>query len=231
MCLRIPPALWQSHRAAELLRSYWAVRWDGTPACTGSRFERLGGGGDRLSVANRFTADDVIAVTTLGVSIPATAALQLLEPDPAHAFSELLAQLPVTAQLVDVDASLIGREGPAWQLWERLNDLRWIGPVIAGKLMARKRPALFPVYDSVIKWVFDRPENDLLFWSDMRCELQADDGRLITHLERARTTAGLGDDISVLRVLDTMAWHYGKEVMPSRRQLAHPCPPQWLIES
>ncbi|MGP4004181.1 DUF6308 family protein [Streptomyces sp. 8N706] len=213
MCLHIPPVLWDRRCAADLLRSYWGTHWDGSPVYTGSRFERLAGGGDRSPTENHFTADDVVAVAALGVSIPAPAALRLLEPDRPDHFSGLLAQLPVDVDLADADDDLIGEKGWGWRLWELLRGLNGIGPVSAGKLLARKRPHLFPVYDSVIKRVFDRPEEDLLFWVDVQCELRKDNRRLVNHLEDVRDAAGIGDDISVLRVLDTMAWRHGKKTM------------------
>ncbi|WP_329144609.1 DUF6308 family protein [Streptomyces sp. NBC_01456] len=146
MTLKIPAALWDRQYAAGLLQRYWATRADGAPVYTGSRFERLGGGGDRREVRNCFTAEDFVAVATVG----------------------------------------------------------------AGKLLARKRPRLLPVYDAVVKKVFERPVSDLTFWSDMRTELRSDEGALVSHLEQIRDLAGIGRDIGVLRVLDVAAWMHGK---------------------
>ncbi|MET8180238.1 DUF6308 family protein [Streptomyces sp. NPDC005336] len=42
---------------------------------------------------------------------------------------------------------------------------------------------------------------------------RADDRKLITHLEDVRKRAGIGEDISVLRVLDTAAWLHVKDAM------------------
>ncbi|WP_127360468.1 DUF6308 family protein [Actinacidiphila soli] len=211
MSLHIPPCLWDEACAAELLRRYWGQHPDGSPRYTGSRFERLAGGGDKPSVANRFTADDVMAVSTLSVTIRARAALRLVEPAAEDCYSDLLEQLPTDVELVDADQDIIAKGGPAWQLWERLRETDDIGPVGAGKLLARKRPRLLPVYDSVIKRVFNRPHNDLTFWSDMRSALRADDQKLVNHLEAVRDLSGIGDDITVLRVLDTAAWLHGKD--------------------
>ncbi|MFG2801260.1 DUF6308 family protein [Streptomyces pseudovenezuelae] len=61
---------------------------------TGSRFEHLAGGGDRQPVANLVTADDLIAVQTLSVRIPARVALDLLEGDLGLRLSELLSRVP-----------------------------------------------------------------------------------------------------------------------------------------
>ncbi|MFB7288113.1 DUF6308 family protein [Actinacidiphila glaucinigra] len=211
MTLHVPPCLWDEGRAVQLLREYWGRHSDGSPRFTGSRFERLAGGGDEPSVAGRFTADDVMAVATLGVTLPARAALRLVEPSAEDRYGALLEQLPADVELADADQHLIARGGPAWQLWEHLRETDGIGPVAAGKLLARKRPRLLPVYDSVIKRVFSRPRNDLSFWSDVRSTLRAEERQLVRHLERVRVLAGIGDDITVLRVLDTMAWTHGKD--------------------
>ncbi|MFF5502006.1 DUF6308 family protein [Streptomyces roseolus] len=211
MTLKIPEALWDRSYLADLLRRYWKPLPDGTPAYTGSRFERLAGGGDRPETANHFTPADIIAVATLSVDIPARAALNLLEPAGHAPYTALLAQIPLDLDLAATDDERHIAEGsPAWTLWRTLREVDGIGPITAGKLLARKRPHLLPVYDAVIKRVFERPATDLTFWSDVRHALRADDHRLATHLEDTRTLAGIGNDIGILRTLDTAAWLHGK---------------------
>lgn len=78
-------------------------------------------------------------------------------------------------------------------------------------MLARKRPRLLPVYDSVIKKVFKRPAMDLTFWSDVRTALRSDQRKLVSHLEQVRDRAQIGKDISALRVLDVAAWLHGKD--------------------
>ncbi|MFC9732537.1 DUF6308 family protein [Streptomyces roseolus] len=211
MTLNIPEALWNRPYVAGLLRRYWALLPDGTPAYTGARFERLAGGGDRPEAANRFTPADFIAVATLSVEIPARAVLQVLEPPGRNPYAPLLSKIPVDLDLAAANERHIAEDSPAWSLWQSLRDVDDIGPIGAGKLLARKRPRLLPVYDSVIKRVFERPPTDLTFWSDVRHALRADDHRLVSHLEAARSLAGIGEDIGVLRILDTAAWLHGKD--------------------
>ncbi|MEA2685969.1 MAG: hypothetical protein QOE93_1164 [Actinomycetota bacterium] len=67
---------------------------------TGGQFERFAGGGDRPGVESRFTTDDIVAVSLLGVRIPGRAALELLE-----------------AQASELDALLIGIPGGV-DLWQ-----------------------------------------------------------------------------------------------------------------
>ncbi|MFF4380822.1 DUF6308 family protein [Kitasatospora sp. NPDC001547] len=88
---------------------------------------------------------------------------------------------------------------------------RGAGPVVAGKLLARKRPHLVPVYDVRVKAVFRRPKVDTTFWSAPADALRADGGAFRARLARLRAEAGIGEDIGVLRVLDVIAWmHQGE---------------------
>ena len=57
--------------AAALLEAYFRRDEDARPCFTGANFERIGGGGDRLDVRERFTAEDIVAVTMLSVRVPA----------------------------------------------------------------------------------------------------------------------------------------------------------------
>ncbi|MFF0752029.1 DUF6308 family protein [Streptomyces sp. NPDC004267] len=51
----------------------------GASAFTGGWFVHLAGGCSRRQVANRFTAEDLVEVQTLSVTVPAPVALDLLE--------------------------------------------------------------------------------------------------------------------------------------------------------
>ncbi|WP_405810219.1 DUF6308 family protein [Streptomyces sp. NBC_00210] len=71
-----------SDQAVSDLRCYFGTGLlDEAVPFTGSRFEHLAGGGDCQAVANVVTADDLIAVQTLSVRIPAQVAVELLEGD------------------------------------------------------------------------------------------------------------------------------------------------------
>ncbi len=104
-------------------------------------------------------------------------------------------------------------------MWERLADTKQYpgkpdgsGPVVAGKLLARKRPHLIPIYDIRIKQLFERPKTDHSFWAALAAALQADNGAFYDQLARLRDKAGIGEDIGVLRVFDVIAWmHQGRQ--------------------
>jgi len=71
--------------------------------------------------------------------------------------------------------------------------------VIAGKLVARKRPRLIPVYDSVVRERVGHPEH---FWAALNEDLRADNGALHRRLVDIRRQSAIGEDISALRIFD-----------------------------
>ncbi len=62
-----------------------------------------------------------------------------------------------------------------------------IGRTVASKLIARKRPRLFPIYDRVIGEVLDTKQAHL---EPVRTALRADDGALQRRLVSLREQAG-----------------------------------------
>jgi hypothetical protein len=90
---------------------------------------------------------------------------------------------------------LLADDGPAdraWRLLEAPDDMGW---VTAGKLLARKRPQLIPVYDRVVRCAFGAPKP---MWQWLH-ELCADrDGELPQRLQAIRaTSAGTRARVSV----------------------------------
>ncbi|WP_030348556.1 DUF6308 family protein [Streptomyces sp. NRRL S-1022] len=216
--LKIPDVYRDDEKSVRLLIEYFkGRRSSGDLFYSGAHFERLGGGGDCEHVADRFDSNDLVALTMLGVSLKPHGAIDLLT-DPDGHWNRLLSLIPRDARLEDLRSdALIARGGPAWELWERLAGNKQYagkpdgsGPVVAGKLLARKRPHLIPVYDSRIKQLFGRPKRDHSFWAALAAALRADGGALHDRLLRLRDKAGIGEDIGVLRVFDVIAWmHQG----------------------
>lgn len=197
----------EDHTAAVgKLRTYFGMD-PGSSPYTGASFERLFGGGDRREVRDVLTAEDLVAVTTLSVKVLAPAALRILGVD-GRRISDLLRQIPTSLDLADVDAHLINKSWPAWQLWDLLNDMSRIGPVTAGKLVARKRPHLIPVYDSVVAERVGHPKR---FWAALNEDLRADDGALHQRLLDIRHQSAIGEDISALRIFDIVTWMPGRD--------------------
>ncbi len=90
------------------LRRYYGVGLpSGMAAFTGSRFEHLAGGGDRPEVADRFTAEGLVAVQTLSVTVPASVALDLLEGRLGARLSGLLQAIPWDIDMGDAEADIL----------------------------------------------------------------------------------------------------------------------------
>ncbi|WAU84592.1 DUF6308 family protein [Streptomyces sp. Qhu-G9] len=197
-------ALVTSDRAVSDLRQYFGTGGQpGAVPFTGSRFEYLAGGGDRPAVANAVTADDLIAVQTLSVRIPVRAALDLLEGDLGAEVGRLLSRVPLGLDMAEAGAADLADGSPAHTAWQLLCDQPGIGWVTAGKLLARKRPRLLPVYDQVVRCVLGRPAS---FWLDLHTALRLDDRALHHELTALRRSAGLPGTVGALRVCDVVLW-------------------------
>lgn len=174
------------------------------PHYEGSRFEGLAGGGDRPEVANQITADDLIALNCLSVRAPVEVALNLLEGPLGKDIAALLAQIPTDVHINDdAAAELFAPLAPARQAWDLLEEPDDMGWVTTNKLLARKRPKLIPVYDSVVQCVLGRPEG---VWNWLRDLMMAEDGALPAALAEAAGQARVPGHVTPLRVLDVVLW-------------------------
>jgi hypothetical protein len=195
--------------AIDRLRKYF-----GSGRYTGGRFERFGGGGDRIEAVDQFGSSDIVAVSLLSVRIPGRAALELIEGD--EGLNELLAAVPTNSDLWAVAEEVVAPGSPAAQLWTRLAKLPGIKWVTASKLIARKRPRLIPVFDRVVKGALGRPDRDD-WWRPLRRVLVSSP-HLVDRLEQLRAASEVGPDISLLRILDASIWmkEYGeRETLPN----------------
>ena len=204
------------HQAVVDLRRYFGIGMPPSEATfTGSRFEHLAGGGDRPEVADRVTAEDLVAVHTLSVTVPAPVALNILEGRLGVRLSGLLQAIPRDIYMVDADLSVLADGSPADQAWHLLCAQHGVDWVIAGKLLARKRPRLLPVYDKVVRCALGRPRPS--FWLALHAALRVDDRALHRQLLALRQVAGVPETVSALRVCDVAVWM-------SHRAEGHACP-------
>ena len=131
-------------------------------------------------------------------------ALDLLEGTLGDEAAAFLEQIPASVNLWDEEAEdLIEKGGPADGLWRLLEKQDGAGWVTAGKLLARKRPALIPVYDNVVRVAFGWPQN---VWAALRNALRQDHGSFQAALNDARQRAELSCRVTPLRVLDVAIW-------------------------
>jgi hypothetical protein len=196
----------QGDRACRDLRRYYGVGLgkDDLPPFTGGRFEFLDSGGDQPDVCNQFTASDLVAAQLLSVRVPARVALDLLEAALGEEVAESLRLIPTSVPLWADDAEqLIRTGGPADTIWELLEHQDGVGWVTAGKLLARKRPSLIPVYDEVVRCAFGWPED---IWQALRAALRQEGGRFRADVEGMMRRAGVPSAVTVLRGLDVAIW-------------------------
>lgn len=193
--------------AAAFLTEYYVTR-----DYTGSHFESIGA---KAGAENVFTAADLYSVSTLSVQVPARAGIAILG-DEGSEFNGLLKQVPNIAigSLSESEfEEYLGLESKAMELWDlirrnRAGDTRWgVGPTTTSKIMARKRPHLIPIEDSVVDRVINRGRGDSwrLWWE----AFQAEGDYLETRADSLRAEIGR-PDLSTLRVFDVMLWMWGK---------------------
>lgn len=206
--LTLPPALRSDDddRATALVSAYFDSTGTGR-YYTGAFFDRLDGGGDRPGVRNRFTGADLVAVHLLSIRVSRRMGIELEQR--AADFEELLSLIPHDVDLAYAHASLISKDSAAWQLWGELKTVHGVDWVVANKLLARKRPRLLPVYDNDVRALVGEPDG---FWEALCSALSTDEQALHRRLLAIRERAGVGDDVSVLRVFDVIAWMEAQEL-------------------
>jgi len=176
---------------------------------TGSKFEEL----SDWDSPNEFTARDILAVSTLSVTVPANVAIWLVGPDGT-------AQVrPLLEQLGEPDAQLSGDTdlGPAYELWDLVRSGRWpratttgkngVGRVIASKLLAAKRPGLIPIYDRHVAGALfgERDANDWEIWRSATSDT-AYAATLEAACDGLLQETGRAGAVSVLRCVDIVVW-------------------------
>ncbi len=97
--------------------------------------------------------------------------------------------------------------GAGSRLYAAVRELPGVGPTRASKLLARKRPRLFPIRDEVVGKVLGLERE---FWEPLRQALRAQDGALDSRLARLHAEAALPTEVTRLRVFDVLAWSEGK---------------------
>ncbi|PBC47501.1 DUF6308 family protein [Rhodococcus sp. ACPA1] len=207
MTLRLPTTLATDSDAAAnaALTKYYGRPYLGDDAYVGAHFDSWSSTGNRAGEADRFTADDLVAVTFLSVQVPPKAARTILDTQ-SEALNALLTAIGPDRDLVG-EPEPLAPGWPAWDLETALWALPGIAQTKATKLIARKRPRLYPIWDSVVSQVLGTERAHL---NPVREALRADDAALHHRLLSIREEAGLPEEISALRVFDVIAWMDGK---------------------
>ena len=86
-----------------------------------------------------------------------------------------------------------------------------MGPVLTSKLMARKRPHLVPIQDSIVLAELNATDRDFwrMWWQAM--QLTDSGHQPVRHYARKlRDSVPAAHELSLLRVLDIVIWMNGK---------------------
>src|SRR5690625_700709 len=164
--------------------------------------------------SNRIPLADLDSVNLLALSVPWAAGLAILGTN-ADRITDLLTQIPDrplgTLEKPEFEKHL-GPKSAAMDLWRLLRgkgrrEYDGMGPARVSKLMARKRPHLIPIRDSIVVRVagFKDRDNDWeLWWQTLR-----ENEELESQAERLRQAAKQ-PELSTLRVFDILLWYHGK---------------------
>lgn len=215
--MRVQEFVSDTEAASAYLTEYFALDNRGVPRFTGARFDDLAHTNGADPEPHVITEADLLAVELLSVRVPAEAALWLLGPG-RNPVSALLAEIPTDVDLHTAAARHTDSNSPAWRLWDVLRKEKIVrnrkgryagglGPVTTSKLMARKRPRLIPVRDSVVKRALAPPSRSD-FWQYLRGELTEEVVEKLTRLhERAcDDSPTVPRPLALLRVLDIVIW-------------------------
>jgi len=167
-----------------------AAYFDPERPFAGDSFDLLGDNPPDL-----ITFDDLLATSLLDISWRPQA-IRVLIAETAHVAVDLAA-IPSDLDLWAADSATLAA---TTTLHEWLDKLHGVGPTIASKLMARKRPRLVPVHDDVVQRAIAPPKGQ--FWVTLAEALT--EPALRDEIEALRPVGA--DSISLLRLLDIAIW-------------------------
>lgn len=172
---------------------------------TDGQFDRLSQQAD----PQRISAEDIVACSMTGYSVPPPAAAWLLGPEGQWLTTEILADIPQDAVLWECEATQILRAADLFQLLRApssqlppLPDVAALGQATATRLLAAKRPLLAPIDDREIRQTLRYPKDGLWFrrWRDVMDDELLTMARTTRHLAAEDEAAAA--NLSELRVLD-----------------------------
>jgi hypothetical protein len=172
---------------AELVTAYF----DPAGPFAGRSFDQIGN-----NPANRITCDDLLAVSLLDIRWDPRAVRELLEGNTARVTSYLARIGTGTALWEATDGELRAAD----ELWPVLCGLPGVQDAVASKLLARKRPQMTPITDSVIVTAVGTLGKT---WPTLRRCFQ--DSEFRDSIEKLRLCPE-ADDVSLLRIFDVALW-------------------------
>jgi hypothetical protein len=183
---------------------------------TGSFFEKYSERSDREC----FDGNDVSAAISLSIRGEGYWVASLLNENENIDLS-CFSKLPYKKCISDVPKDFFDKLGIS-QVIEQLLNISGIALVIASKLLASKRPHLFPIFDRDVSKFFGVPMPKNYIPNDKKCatylawckswQQVVSDPEVKTELENIRTNTSVkpNEQISSLRILDAIFWLDGK---------------------
>ncbi|MCT1653832.1 DUF6308 family protein [Brachybacterium muris] len=161
---------------------------------------------------------DVVALSLLSVTLKPEAANYFLadSEDRKDLSRALSAQPDRDLASLTVEEAVALEAGNLNEAWRLIKKADGVGQTRTSKLLARKRPRLIPIWDSVISDVLGLPGTKDM-WKIFHAALTEDmnylggSTNLDERLGELADRAGVSDRYSRLRVLDILAWMYGKK--------------------
>lgn len=202
-------------KAANLVRRYYLVPDPKTGLLgTGSQFDAWAAD-DAAAHPYEITDSDLVAVSLLTVPVSGKAAMgfRAAKDD----ITRLLTNIPNDRDLHAIPADerelIIGNGSQARDLWTLLvgkRNAKWdIGPTTASKILARKRPRLLPIFDTVIRDLVGE-HNTRDQWRNWHA-LLTDGTGLPERLQRIHQLSAVQQPLAHLRIMDVVLWMHGKD--------------------
>jgi hypothetical protein len=139
--------------------------------------------------------DDLLAVSLLDITWRPEVVRTLLG-NRKQELSRLLAAIPQDVDLWEAsDEALADID----LIWKTLMSIEGIGSASASKLLARKRPRICPISDSLVRDAVDVPGRT---WDVLRCLMQDPQARADVEILRPAEAS----TASLLRILDVALW-------------------------
>ncbi|QIK83168.1 DUF6308 family protein [Sanguibacter sp. HDW7] len=202
--LRLPRVLYPDNTdVARALLSHYLTTF------TGRGFESVGHPWNDPAHANKVTTADIVALSCLAVPVGGDAVMRLLVEDAGRVSALLADAPPPETNLWEVDEkAILDPEEALQSLWQLLRDIPGMGPTSASKLMARKRPRLVPIYDSVVAQALGM-RSARGHWEMMHTLLLSEiDGETVhEHLSRLSEGVAGAELVTPLRAFDIVTWY------------------------
>lgn len=184
------------------------IKLNPSAAFSGAYFDRFEGEPDPNP--DQFLAEDVLAVSLLSAPIPPRA-IQALLYDESSRFNDMLAEIPKNLDFFEANISHL-ELAMNLETALMLPKSNYVGPVRASKLIARKRPQLYPIFDSVVMRQLLRKRNGafILPLHKLLTEDPKIKASVMNGLSEVRAAAHLPESLSLIRVLDVLVWMDGE---------------------